>query len=76
MPRAEVSTETYAKLSSNARRFCYSYMLSQEISRVNDDWYALLCSLIRDADTDNLAKLEQAWPDCVGAFRELYHAAL
>jgi hypothetical protein len=63
-------------LSPNARQFCYSYLLSRQISRENDDWYALLCSLIRDADTTNLAKIEQAWPECVAAVRELYNAPL
>jgi len=71
-----VSPEAYASLSPNARSFCYSYLLSREISRDHDDWYALLFSLIRQADTDNLDKIEQAWPDCVAAMRELYHAPL
>lgn len=71
-----VSPEGYVSLSPNAQRFCYSYLLSRAISRDNDDWYALLFALIRSADTNNLAKIEQAWPDCVSAMRELYHAPL
>jgi len=71
-----VSPEAYAALSPTARRFVYSYLLSREISRDHDDWYALLCSLIRQADTDNMARLEHAWPDCVAAMRELYYAPL
>lgn len=71
-----VSPEAYAALSPNARRFCYSYLLSRKISREHDDWYGLLFSLIRGADTDNLSKLTSAWPDVVEAMRELYHAPL
>ena len=71
-----VSPETYASLTANAKGLCYSYLLSREISRDHDDWYALLMALIRSADSDNLVKIEQAWPDCAAAFRELYWAPL
>jgi hypothetical protein len=76
VPHPYVSPENYEKLSPNARRFCYPYLLSRKISCEYHDFYALLCSLIRDADTENLVKLEQAWPDCVAAVRELYNAPL
>jgi hypothetical protein len=71
-----VSPENYEKLSSKARRFCYPYLLSRKISSEYNDWYALLCSLIRGADTKNLAKLTEAWPEVVAAVCELYNAPL
>jgi len=71
-----VPPEAYASLTPCARQLVYSYLLSREISRDHDDWYALLMALIRGADSHNLDKIQQAWPECVAAMRELYAAPL
>lgn len=41
--------------------------------RVNA-FYALLFALLREADSDNLAKLEEAFPEAVKEFRQRYMA--
>jgi hypothetical protein len=53
----------------------FDYRASQQLSARNaGSWYALLFALIRDADDENLYKLEQMWPDQVAEFRRRYTA--
>jgi len=52
----------------------YDYEKSKRISGCGYPWYGLLMALIRDADTDNLAKIECEWPDVVAEFRARYNA--
>jgi hypothetical protein len=52
----------------------HDYELSKHISTRGYAWYAMLMALIRDADTDNLAKIEREWPDVVAEFRARYNA--
>ena len=64
------------ELSEIALRYRHSYVLSREVSRDCDDWYALLFALIRGADSENHQKLQELWPDEVSAFHELYYAPM
>jgi hypothetical protein len=52
----------------------FDYIQAQEIESKDYPFYALLMSLIRRADTNNLAKLELMWPDIVDEFRQRYNA--
>ena len=72
----ETRTRAPVELSDLARSHLYSYQESLKISAKGPDWYALLFALVRDADSDNMEKLEQEWPEAVAALRELYNAPL
>jgi hypothetical protein len=53
----------------------FDYHASLRVNMSNQgSWYALLFALIRDADDDNLAKIEALWPDRVAEFRQRYNA--
>ena len=41
----------------------FTYKKGQEIAACNYPFYAVLQALMRDADTDNLEKLRNAFPD-------------
>jgi hypothetical protein len=51
----------------------YDYQISRHIEREGYPFYALLGALIRQADSDNLAKLEQAFPTEVEIFKQRYN---
>jgi hypothetical protein len=50
----------------------FDYIQSQEIESKDYPFYALLMSLIRRADSNNLAKLKLMWPDIVEEFQARY----
>jgi len=54
----------------------YEYEESQEISTKGYQFYALLGALMRDADTDNTAKLRAAWPEFWESMLHRYNAPL
>ena len=45
------------------------YEMSNQIVVQDFPFYALIMAAMRQADTDNLAKLQRAWPD---VYRELF----
>ncbi len=51
----------------------YDYEISKRISAEDYPFYALLCALFRQADSDNLARLQQVFPDELKAFRQRYN---
>lgn len=57
----------------------YSYQQGRQMESVlyrecgSIDFYGLMSVLIKLADTDNLAKLEAAWPDVVAVARDFYN---
>lgn len=52
------------------------YEISQKIDDGDwgEDFYALVMVLMRNADSDNLAKLKAAWPEVWAELRERYNA--
>ncbi len=52
----------------------YDYTKSLEIEYQEYPFYALVMACIRQADTDNLERLRQTFPDVVTEFRARYHA--
>ena len=52
----------------------YDYILSQKISASGYSFYGLLAALVRDADTDNLERLRNAFPGFVDMFQARYEA--
>lgn len=52
----------------------YDYQQSLYIEADNYPFYALIMAAIRQADTDNLEKLTEAFPDVVREFRARYYA--
>ena len=50
------------------------YEQSKHISAQCYPFYALLAALMRDADTDNTAKLKAAWPELWESMRRRYNA--
>ena len=52
----------------------YDYLLSEAISAYRPSFYSLIAAAIRQADSDNLEKLANAWPDVVADFRLRYNA--
>jgi hypothetical protein len=50
------------------------YKISQVLSSKDVPFYALLFSLIRKADSNNLHKLESVFPDEVAEFKKRYMA--
>jgi hypothetical protein len=52
----------------------YDYQQSQEIATRDYPFYALIMAAIRQADTENLDKLQRVFPEVVAEFRHRYHA--
>ena len=52
----------------------YDYKLSQNISAQGYPFYGLLAALFRDADTDNLERLDSAFPGFLEMLRKRYNA--
>ena len=52
----------------------YSYIQSKEISGSDPDFQALLFSLMRKADTENLEIIKRNWPDDYNEFVLRYFA--
>jgi len=52
----------------------YDYLKSREIAANNYPFYAIIMGAIRQADTDNLNKLESIFPEIVAEFKERYNA--
>jgi len=52
----------------------YSYKQSQELSKNDPDFDALIMAAIRKADTMNLMILQHAFPMLVMEFKERYNA--
>lgn len=52
----------------------YDYTRSQEISAQNPPFYALIMACFRQADTDNLKRLQYAFPAAWAEFDERYNA--
>lgn len=50
------------------------YLEGLEISTKSYSFYGLLCAMIRQADSENLRKIECEWPDEVEIFRRRYDA--
>ena len=54
----------------------HGYHVSVNIGRTDPPFYALIMAAMRKADTDNLAKLQAAWPDVWREFQSRYDAPL
>jgi hypothetical protein len=52
----------------------YDYELSKVITQSNFPFYALLMAAMRQADTGNMALLEQAFPETAAELRARYNA--
>ncbi len=52
----------------------YDWKLSKDIQIADPPFYSLLAALVFKADTDNLAKLETAFPREVAEIKARYHA--
>ncbi len=52
----------------------FDYMVSRNIEAEEYPFYALVMACIRQADSDNLEKLREAFPDVVHEFRARYNA--
>ena len=52
----------------------YDYQASKVISGQGHPFYALVMAAMREADTDNAAKLRAAWPDVWAELQARYNA--
>jgi hypothetical protein len=52
----------------------FDYRASIEIRRRDLPFYGLIMAAFRQADSDNLEKLQQAFPETWAEFRERYNA--
>lgn len=52
----------------------FDYQTSKEIARQDFPFYAVIMAAMRQADTDNLAKLQDAWPDTWSELKTRYNA--
>jgi hypothetical protein len=52
----------------------HEYLYSKTLDRYDSPFYALLFQLMRRADTDNIEKIRQAWPEKYEEFSRRYHA--
>lgn len=52
----------------------YDYRKSVEISANDHPFYALIMSVMRQADTNNAAMLKACWPDVWEELKERYNA--
>jgi len=52
----------------------YDYKLSQKIAAQGYSFYGLLAALFRDADTDNLERLSDAFPGFWETLQRRYYA--
>lgn len=52
----------------------YDYKESQEIAHNGFSFYALIMAAMRSADTDNLVKMQTAWPDVWRELQARYNA--
>lgn len=53
----------------------YDYEISKEIFAKDYPFYALIMAAMRQADTDNFAKLEEAFPDTAEELRRRYYTS-
>lgn len=52
----------------------YDYVQGREISMEHHPFYALIQAAMRQADTNNLEKLQAAWPEVYADLENRYHA--
>lgn len=52
----------------------YEYRESQDLLKQDYTFYGLIMAAMRRADTYNLAKLQEMWPDTWNELRERYNA--
>lgn len=52
----------------------YSFRAAAELADADTDFYALIQAAMRRADTDNLARLQAAFPDTWDELDARYHA--
>lgn len=52
----------------------FDYNQSREIERQHFGFYALIAAAARQADTDNMHRLEQAFPNVIADLRARYRA--
>jgi len=52
----------------------YDYSVSGELARADHPFYGLIMAAMRRADTDNLAKLTDAWPEVYAELDARYNA--
>lgn len=52
----------------------YEFEESRKIAMDDPSFYALIMAAARRADTENLARLEDAFPDAVSELRRRFHA--
>jgi hypothetical protein len=52
----------------------YDYKVSEELSKQDQPFYALLMALMRKADSDNLFKLQRLFPETWRELLARYHA--
>ena len=51
-----------------------TFVTGRDISAVDYPFYALIQAAMRQADTDNLEKLKQCWPEVYNELTERYNA--
>lgn len=52
----------------------YDYLMSKKVSEIDPSFVALIMAAARKADTNNLERLGQAFPEIVSEFRSRYNA--
>jgi hypothetical protein len=52
----------------------HEYLASQEIARHGHPFYGIVMAAMRQADTDNLELLRQAWPEVFAELQARYNA--
>ena len=52
----------------------HDYDVSRELERADHPFYGLIMAAMRRADTDNLAKLTDAWPEVYAELDARYNA--
>ena len=52
----------------------YDYFRSRDIAAMDVSFYSIVMAAMREADTDNLAKLKYAWPEIWEELEARYHS--
>jgi hypothetical protein len=50
------------------------YLISRDLATLSAPFYALIMTAMRQADTENMARLRLAWPDVADELEARYHA--
>ena len=52
----------------------YDYEVSKHIAGHDYPFYALMMALIRQADSDNIERIREMWPEVVAEFEQRFNA--